>query len=117
MAKIPGVVFLVMGLVMVIASSYINKVQDSNSLSFFIWIGYLFLAYGAAKVLIDFVLSRDKMERKLSERLPEEANKPSIRREYKKKFNNMYGYIGYCPKCGTPMRRINIFCHRCGMRQ
>lgn len=118
MAKIPGYLFLILGLIVSIASSVINK----KELTIFVYIGYLFIAYGAAKILISLILKNEKHDNKEKQlQVPEAVrNNPQLRKEYQQKFGkiakDMQGYVGYCPSCGTPMRGINIFCHRCGRR-
>ena len=58
-----------------------------------------------------------KISKELS-KLPEDIEKNQyLKRQYNKKFNPLYGYIGKCNRCGTPMRKINHYCHRCGMKQ
>lgn len=114
MAKISGVVFLVIGLVVFLTSKYTN-------MTFFVYVGLLFIAFGSARLVIKYILKKDKKSDKFDTKLPENLNDFSTRSGQQQPNNttrnDMYGYIGYCPTCQTPMRKINNYCHRCGMKQ
>jgi hypothetical protein len=125
--KIPGIVFLITGIILSFVSSHINKTNDSASLTIFILIGYLFIAYGAAKMIINYILKKDRKAEDSSikkNNLPENLQThPKLKQEYQTSRNNpapvqnAYSYTGYCSNCGTPMRSVNKFCHICGTRQ
>ncbi len=119
MAKIPGYVFMIIGGLLSLISFSVNKSQNSNSLTIFIYVGYLFMAYGVARVLINFILKNEKSRDKKikANELPEDLKIMDKTSKMLTGKKDLYGYIGYCPKCGTPMRRINVFCHRCGLKQ
>lgn len=118
MAKIPGIAFLALGLVLFFISRTMGK------LAVFVYVGYIFIAYGSAKVIINYILKKDKSGGfiRKDKRLPEDlgnemqGTRNNARRD-KGKAHGLLGYIGYCQGCGTPMRKINLFCHRCGLRQ
>ncbi|MCB9358811.1 DUF308 domain-containing protein [Candidatus Woesearchaeota archaeon] len=122
MAKISGFVFILIGVLFSFMSFYLNGLQGTKSLTVFIYIGFAFIAYGVAKVVINFILRKDK-RKSADRRLPEEdgsvpsaPNLDNLPNDGNRK-KDLYGYIGYCRKCGTPMRGINIYCHRCGLKQ
>jgi len=139
MVKISGWVFLIIGGIFSGTSLFINTSQKTNNMNLFLYFGYLFIAYGIAKILISYISGKDKNEKNIKKRLPENNNKPfgEIRKESKNNnqqvhhhINNTHqsqnnipsskdsnGYIGYCSRCGTPMRNLNVYCHRCGMKQ
>jgi len=120
MAKIPGVVFVLIGVLFSFFSHYINKLQKTNSLTLFVYVGYGFIAYGVAKVVIGYILKKDKKgesEDAFKDQLPEEESTSQIVAAKKAHKSDLFGYIGYCPRCNTPMRKINRYCHRCGVRQ
>lgn len=145
MAKISGWVFLSIGILLSTVSFYINNSQGINSMTLFIYFGYLFIAYGIAKIAVKFIMNKEKSRGNSNKQLPEISNNKNSRNKvfsqnttnnnYKNnvqsnnklnnktsvssqnKNNDLYGYIGYCSRCGTPMRKINIFCHRCGTKQ
>lgn len=144
MAKIPGFVFIVIGVLLTAVSFYINKSQRTNSLEIFVYVGYIFIAYGLAKIIIRYILGKGNpkvldgkelpddvdgtvkaqkldqrnlnVEHHKTEPIIAEQKMPHEQRIHEPKMG-MYGYIGYCTRCGTPMRKINRFCHRCGLRQ
>ncbi len=147
MVKISGWVFVGIGLLFSGMSYYINFAQKTNSMTIFLYLGYLFLAYGIAKVLVNYIMRRDKSEKNANKQLPESndikwhrnndtKNKTHAKQNQASNTNrnnlnqpqnqnnpsnsnpkDMNGYIGYCPRCGTPMRNVNSYCHRCGMKQ
>ncbi|MFT4303107.1 MAG: hypothetical protein ACMXYG_00950 [Candidatus Woesearchaeota archaeon] len=123
MAKIPGSIFIIIGILFSFLSFYLNNLQGTTSLTVFIYVGYLFIAYGVAKVIIAIIMRKEKSptkDKRLfddSEGIPDAPNLDSDRRNNTKVKMDLYGYIGYCPKCSTPMRKINIYCHRCGLKQ
>ena len=113
MAKISGVIFLIVGLIVFLVSKYAK-------MTFFVYVGLLFIAFGSAGLVIKYILKKDRKSDKLDRRLPENMNNftgLSQQQQNKTQNNDMYGYIGYCPTCQTPMRKINNYCHRCGMKQ
>lgn len=118
--KIPGWVLILIGSGMALLSYFINKSQNTNGLTIFIYVGYLFIAYGVARVTIGFILKNEqsKIDKSFDKQLPEDLRiSDNTSKTLSGKKHDLYGYIGYCPKCNTPMRRINIYCHRCGMKQ
>jgi hypothetical protein len=148
MTKISGWVFLSIGILLTTLSFYINSSQRTNSMTVFIYLGYLFIAYGIAKVAVKFIMNKDKPNKNSNKQLPEvnnnqfsrnknisknipnpnyrsniqnnnkiNINKSNINSQTRSQNNDLYGYIGFCSRCGTPMRKINIYCHRCGNRQ
>jgi len=121
MAKIPGIAFVLIGILFTAMSYYINNLQDTNSLNAFIYVGYLFIAYGIAKILIAYITKKGKSDelfnQKKGSQLPDEESLNEVVERKKHHKVDLYGYIGYCRKCKTPMRGINRYCHRCGLRQ
>ena len=113
MAKIPGIAFLALGLVLFFISRTMGK------LAVFVYVGYIFIAWGSAKVIINYILKKDKSEKGIrkDKRLPDQQLAEDAGRQITNKKHDLHGYIGYCQGCGTPMRKINFFCHRCGLRQ
>lgn len=145
MAKISGWIFLGIGILFTGLSFYVNSAQNTNSMTIFIYLGYAFIAYGIAKILVKYIMKKNKNEKKLNKELPEDktkwhrnnqknnSNKHSQNNinmnshnsnqntnnhiKNNPESNDMNGYIGLCARCGTPMRKVNVYCHRCGMKQ
>ena len=130
MAKLHGTVFLAVGIIMYIISFTLNKKNDNSSLLLFIYISYLFIAYGISKIVVSYILQKGKKEADLKsgkrpikygdeiegniDKLSDELN---VGAKDGTNMQALYGYIGVCDACGTPMRKINIYCHRCGRKQ
>jgi len=115
MAKISGIIFVILGVVVSVASYFVNSYQGTNSLLVFIYIGYAFIAYGVAKIVAKMILGKNKLS---SEELQRElAGTNSINPSSVSKNSLPPGYIGRCKKCNTPMRNVNVYCHRCGLKQ
>lgn len=121
MAKIPGIAFVLIGVLLTAMSYYINNLQGTNSLNMFIYVGYIFIAYGIAKILIAYITKKGKSDdlfnKKKDGQLPDEESLNEVVERKKHHKTDLYGYIGYCRKCNTPMRGINRYCHRCGLKQ
>jgi hypothetical protein len=137
MAKISWIVFIIIGALFSIGSHIVNNMQENDSLTIFIYIGYLFIGYGVAKLVVVYILGKNNnVKDAFDDRLPENGGMPKIEssKDIKRNYNNipsnkndfsnnnssknsLYGYIGYCSRCATPMRNLNRYCHRCGLRQ
>jgi len=128
MVKVHGGVFLALGVLFSGLSFFVNSAQNTNSLTIFIYIGYLFMAYGIAKLLVQYVLKpkqnnsarikRPQAYQAAQQQLggqPVQHNHTQQRAVHNTPLPP--GYIGRCSKCGTPMRQMNIYCHRCGQKQ
>jgi len=96
MAKIHGIVYLIIGIFVTFASYKINY----DKLYFFFYIGLLFIIYGVAQIVIGFI---NKEEKKESVRQNQFRQTPN--QQYKR-----------CPTCGNVSRAQDNFCARCGAR-
>jgi len=110
MTKISGAIFLVVGGIVSISSYLIDK----QKMKIFIFIGYFFVALGAAKLLSSFIFQSPKEDQ--PKRQSPQQKTISTEEKVMQKAMDPHGYIGQCAKCSTPMRRINIYCHRCGSK-
>jgi hypothetical protein len=133
MAKISWVIYIVLGLLFSISSYVINNMQNNNSLTIFIYVGYLFIGYGVSKLVVKYILGKNNdFEKNLDKKLPDHGGMPKTGKTElninknnhvnhnlsdNSKSNSLYGYMGYCERCNTPMRNLNRYCHRCGLRQ
>lgn len=100
MVKIHWSFYIIIGVSVLIASYEI----DYQKFKLFIWLGYVFLIVGVAKLGIWFV-NRGK-ERPFERR--------EIRREiYQPQQQRM---MRYCPRCGNALRGYENFCAICGQR-
>ena len=101
MAKIPGIIYLIIGIFVAVASYEISY----NKLYFFFYIGLIFIVYGVARIVIEFI---NKGEEK-------KVNSPNMRRnqlnQVKQTLKQQYKR---CPNCGNVARGYDNFCARCG---
>ncbi|MEK6874537.1 MAG: hypothetical protein AABX52_02200 [Nanoarchaeota archaeon] len=88
MKSIPGILYITVGVFVTVVAHYIKH------LTFFFWIGILFVSVGIAKVMIKYILqSKPSGEKKLSS--------PGI---------------SFCSQCQIPVYITSHFCHHCGFR-
>lgn len=118
MAKIHGIVYLIIGIIMFGVSFVINKTHNNSTLTLFIYVSYIFMAVGIAKLIVNYIMNKNKKDVgdvNIDNTVPQ--FKPLTDNKSNNTKNNLFGYIGVCPNCSTPMRRINVYCHRCGRKQ
>lgn len=101
MVKIHWSVYLILGIGVLLTSYNI----DTQKFKLFIWVGYIFLTVGIAKLVFWFItrtkespIEKKKLIRELHQRTPN-------------KFSR------YCMSCGNPLSGHEIFCPKCGQRQ
>lgn len=99
MAKIHGLVYIMVGLFVSILSWNL----DYEKLIFFFYAGIVFLFLGIAKLGFDFIKRR----------------KTNLENQHlKMRHQAVHGtrQAGYCTKCGSASRLHDRFCSRCGSR-
>ena len=103
MAKVHGIIFLVIGLFVSIASYKINY----DKLYVFFYIGLLFIIYGVAKIIIGFINKDEKKQAPLNRLSQNQLNqlRQPVKQQYKR-----------CQTCGNVARGHDNFCSRCGAR-
>ena len=102
MVKINGIIFVVIGIGISIASYSINKSRDVTDFTLFIYLGIAMAVYGLGKFLIIDLRSREK--------------KPKLPEQFTDIKTNYTAQEGYCHRCGTPLRHYYTYCPRCGGR-
>ena len=142
MVAIPGYVFIIIGVLFTAVSYYVNSSQGIASLTVFIYIGYGFIAYGLAKVIVRYVMHQKGKQgidvtkpmtpkhnppvgtvhhhappSQAQHQMKPHAHQHPTHQQAQHKAHVPPGYVSVCSGCGTPMRAVNIYCHRCGMRQ
>ena len=101
MAKVSGIVYLILGLFISIASYYINY----DKLFIFFYAGWVVFIYGVAKIIIGFI-NKDEDKQPQLNRLNQ--NQPSQFRQIpKQQFKR-------CRTCGNTAKSFDNFCSRCG---
>lgn len=150
MVAIPGYVFIVIGVMFAAVSTYVNRSQNITHLTIFVYIGYGFIAYGLAKLVVKYIMKqKGKQSPDAVKPIPSAQNTstgtaqhhaarhpPPVSSSHTQQQAHSHpqqqqhsthhqhhkahvppGYVGVCSGCGTPMRAVNLYCHRCGMRQ
>lgn len=93
MAKIHGLVYVVVGLFVSVFSWKLNY----EKLVFFFYIGLVFIVIGITKMLLNLTKSKHKTD------------------EGHRRAQHQHS-LKYCPKCGNGLKAGDIFCSRCGTR-
>ncbi len=101
MAKIHGLVYIIIGIFVSIASWRINN----EDLQLFFYVGILFIGIGAAKLLLSLVKSKKEGEKTTHHK------KISLQQHLQHQQKHHYKR---CPRCGSIMRLADRFCSRCG---
>ena len=103
MAKVHGIVYLIIGIFVAIASYKINY----DKLYVFFYIGLLFIIYGVAKIIIDYINKDEKKQV-----VPPNINKNQLN-QFRQPVKQLYKR---CPNCGNVARGYDNYCPRCGNR-
>jgi len=103
LAKIHGLVYIIIGLFVGIASWRINY----EKLYVFYYAGLFLIAFGVAKLLINFIQGKSKEKT--------EVKKP-VHQHYGQLRQNPNRQYKYCSRCGNVMRAYDNFCSKCGAR-
>lgn len=93
MAAIPSFVFIILGIMFSFVSLYINSLHDTTSLTLFVYVGYLFMAYGIARMLISYILKSDKSEKRSHKGELPDTESFTEAASANKKHPDRYGYI------------------------
>lgn len=111
MVKIHWSVYLIIGGVVLFISNRLNSQTDSRDFTLFIWIGYLLLVVGIAKLGIAFINKKkeSKVERK-------EMKNFAYQQQPQQQPQQQQKAALYCPRCRTPLQSYDNFCSRCGQR-
>ena len=102
MAKIHGLIYVLIGLFIVLASWKINY----NDLILFFYLGWVFVLVGIVKMLFSF--GKNKGVKNLQHKSlaqPQHSMQHQQKHHYKR-----------CHRCGNVMRLHDIFCNKCGLR-
>lgn len=113
MAKIHGLVYILIGAFVSIMSWKLNK----EKLLFFFYAGWAFVAVGVVKIIFNLVSGKaEKPKTHVQQSQPHHVtqNKPSpTRPQHPQAFHQQ---IKYCHRCRTPLRLHHKFCSNCGAR-
>ena len=104
MAKIHGVVYLLMGLFVAIASLMI----DYNGMILFFYVGLAFALFGAVKIVSGFAKKNDTDSRQHNFNAP--------KTQHTGQHHPAAHHYKRCHKCQNVMRLHDRFCSRCGTK-
>jgi len=91
MAKIPGIIYICVGIMFMVASYILDAKRETSKLTFFIFIGAFMVLMGLVKWAISMLKKSPKKEKS--------SAKPV-----------------YCGVCGSALRSFDNFCNKCGNR-
>jgi len=101
MVKIHWTVYLIIGIAILFTSYKI----DSQKFKLFIWLAYLFIAIGTAKLVFGYINKKRE-----SPKEKKEIRGNIYQRATQKRATR------YCPNCGNVLNRYENFCPMCGTR-
>lgn len=115
MAKIHGLVYILIGAFVSIMSWKLNR----EKLLFFFYVGWAFVAIGVVKIIFNLASGRGEKPKANIQQAAHHAvqhnvqHKPSPTRPQHPAIPQQ---IKYCHRCRTPLRLHNKFCSNCGAR-
>lgn len=98
MVKIHGIVYIILGAAVLFTS---NKI-DPKKFQLFIWVGYLFLVIGIAKLGIGFIKRKKES--------------PAEQKEFRNYYPQQQRAARYCQRCRFQLQGYENFCPGCGQR-
>ncbi len=106
MAQIPGVVYLIVGLVVIGYSRLIEAKNPAANIKIFFWVGLVFLFIGVFKTIIHFVLARSSTPELAAAR---GAAHKVIRQRVGGDATQLI-----CSECGAKLHPKSRYCNWCG---
>ena len=120
--KLHGLVYIIVGVILVGFSYYATSVNESLDLQkfmLFVWIGYVFIGIGVLKIIYK-ILSKPKKAKLAKEnfhqhkQVQQQSNMEQQSQHSKQQQPNQL--IKFCSHCGSTMRHFDNFCYKCGSR-
>lgn len=108
MAKIPAVIFILVGAGVAGFSYFMDYMQGKNSFTLFLIIGSLLFLYGIGKLIFRKKENVEKHEHHLHHGKQQVQNPQQIKPTDKR-------YV-FCPYCGSIIQPNFTFCYNCGSR-
>lgn len=100
MAKIHGLVYIVVGLFVSILSLKLNY----QRFIVFFYAGLVFIVFGVIKLIFNLIKSKSNKTKDVHHKI-----------EHKQQIRSQQ-HFRYCPKCRNIMKLHDRFCSRCGFR-
>jgi len=123
----PGFIWFLAGLGIGLFVTIFSYVSDSESLIFFIYVGYLFIAIGAIKLVIRIFADGQEGKKQRSQQ-PQHHNQAYYHQQtqqpaqhnqttHHQAHNQAHPYqIYYCPRCRFQIKHGDNYCRQCGQR-
>jgi len=108
--KIPGPVYLILGLIVTGLSWFIDSKTES-SFALFFYIGLVFLAVGVFKTIVKIIIP--KQDEQPFAQKPQQQTQQKIQQQPQQNNNSN---LKYCPRCRVQVSLSNNFCYNCGTR-
>ena len=99
--KIHPIVYIIVGLAVVFFTRYVESRSEDAGMTFFLYVGFLFLAIGLFKLIILFLFKEKK-----ANVIKQENNHKAVA---KKKIIS-------CQTCGVKHYSNSNYCHMCGTK-
>ena len=128
MVKLSGWVFLIIGAVVSVYSTYVQSKIDSPGLTLFFWVGIAMIGIGVFKLALAFVFGnkskKDVTSNNLNDKIANslgfgkdlpKMDAEKLQRERGLILNRTKSII-ICPNCSTKHYSNSNFCHMCGTR-
>ncbi|PIN80221.1 hypothetical protein COV13_03960 [Candidatus Woesearchaeota archaeon CG10_big_fil_rev_8_21_14_0_10_32_9] len=128
MVKLSGWVFLIIGAVVSVYSTYVQSKIDSPGLTLFFWVGIAMIGIGVFKLALAFVFGnkskKDVTSNNLNDKIANslgfgkdlpKMDAEKLQRERDLILNRTKSII-ICPNCSTKHYSNSNFCHMCGTR-
>jgi len=96
MAKVHGIAYLIIGIMISGFSYYIGQTKEEFKL--FIYVGLLMIIIGIIKLAAKGIKSKKETKKHLH---PHHTPSQAV----------------YCPKCGAALKATDNFCYKCGNRR
>ena len=108
MAKIHGLAYLIIGIMISAFSYYIDK-NIKKGFSIFIYAGLLMVMIGVMKLAALWV--KNKRERAAKQPMHQPASIHHLQN-----VSHTHSQLVYCPRCGAALNPSDNFCYSCGNR-
>ena len=109
MAKIHGLAYLMIGIMISVLSYYIDN-NIKKGFSLFIYVGLLMMIIGVIRLAAIWVKNKKEKEAKQPMRQHARIHAPQNAPRH------TYNQLAYCSRCGADLNPSDNFCYNCGNR-
>jgi len=121
--KIHGIVYLIVGAVMIAFTSFVENANPDARISLFTWVGVVFIGIGVFKLIINFVNREKTPKTPKNSQTPRfgfnsELSKVTLGQEALRQKQQIQQRtnqnLAPCPYCKTLIPVTSTFCPNCG---